>query len=251
MDNNAQKLTKQEQALEPSSGNPVMPIVSMQPGEVVEQATVAAQTLKKVLDSKTKKVLINGEQYLEFEDWQTLGRFYGYTVAATETTEIWREGKLIGFAAKAVVYQNGQIASNAEASCMRDEPNWKSRPEFMLKSMAQTRACAKSLRNVLAWVAVLAGYKPTPAEEMDGLTGTNGANNDQPASEKQVNFISNLLEQKGYSEEDVKKKYGVPLKELSKNQASQIIENLQKAPAKGSEEVVDIDEVDAAIDANS
>lgn len=243
---NAKKLTKQEQALEPSSSNPVMPIVTMQPAEVVEQATVAAQTLKKVLESKSKKVLINGEQYLEFEDWQTLGRFYGYTVAATETTEIWREGKLIGFAAKAVVYQSGQIASNAEASCMRDEPNWKTRPEFMLKSMAQTRACAKALRNVLAWVAVLAGYKPTPAEEMDGLNGANG----QPASEKQVNFISNLLEQKGYSEEDVKKKYGVPLKELTKDQASQIIENLQKAPVRGSEEV-DIDEVDAAIDANS
>lgn len=244
---NANKLKKQEQALEPSSGNPVMPIVSMQPAEVVEQATVAAQTLKKVLEGKAKKVLINGEQYLEFEDWQTLGRFYGYTVAATETTEIWREGKLIGFSAKAVVYQNGQIASNAESSCMRDEPNWKTRPEFMLKSMAQTRACAKALRNVLAWVAVLAGYKPTPAEEMDGL---NGANNDQPASEKQVNFISNLLEQKGYNEEDIKKKYGVPLKELTKNQASQIIENLQKAPARGSEEV-DINEVDAAIGANS
>ena len=33
--------------------------------------------------------------------------------------------------------------------------------------MAQTRACAKALRNVLAWVVVLAGYAPTPAEEMD------------------------------------------------------------------------------------
>jgi len=32
--------------------------------------------------------------------------------------------------------------------------------------MAQTRAGAKALRNVLAWVAVLAGYKPTPAEEI-------------------------------------------------------------------------------------
>jgi hypothetical protein len=33
--------------------------------------------------------------------------------------------------------------------------------------MAQTRACAKALRNVLAWVVVLAGYAPTPAEEME------------------------------------------------------------------------------------
>jgi len=36
--------------------------------------------------------------------------------------------------------------------------------------MAQTRACAKALRNVLAWVVVLAGYAPTPAEEMDSVT---------------------------------------------------------------------------------
>ena len=32
--------------------------------------------------------------------------------------------------------------------------------------MAQTRAGAKAFRNRLAWVAVLAGYRPTPAEEM-------------------------------------------------------------------------------------
>jgi hypothetical protein len=32
--------------------------------------------------------------------------------------------------------------------------------------MAQTRACAKVLRTCLAWVVVLAGYEPTPAEEM-------------------------------------------------------------------------------------
>jgi len=39
-------------------------------------------------------------------------------------------------------------------------------PWFQLASMAQTRAGAKALRNRLAWVVVLAGYKPTPAEEM-------------------------------------------------------------------------------------
>lgn len=29
------------------------------------------------------------------------------------------------------------------------------------------RASAKALRNAFAWVAVMAGLKPTPAEEMD------------------------------------------------------------------------------------
>ena len=35
-----------------------------------------------------------------------------------------------------------------------------------MRSMAQTRACAKALRNALAWVMVLAGVAGTPAEEM-------------------------------------------------------------------------------------
>jgi hypothetical protein len=43
-------------------------------------------------------------------------------------------------------------------------------PLFQLRSMAQTRACGKALSNLFKWVVVLAGYKPTPAEEMIGKT---------------------------------------------------------------------------------
>lgn len=39
-------------------------------------------------------------------------------------------------------------------------------PLFQLRSMAQTRALAKVLANVLRWIPVLAGYRGTPAEEM-------------------------------------------------------------------------------------
>ena len=70
--------------------------------------------------------------------------------------------------------------------CLNDEENWSTRakfawvdgkrtkvgdipvPLFQLKSMAQTRAGAKAFRMVVGWVVVLAGYKPTPAEEMTG-----------------------------------------------------------------------------------
>lgn len=43
-------------------------------------------------------------------------------------------------------------------------------PLFQLASMAQTRANAKALRNILSWVVVLAGYGTTPAEELDDKT---------------------------------------------------------------------------------
>lgn len=51
------------------------------------------------------------------------------------------------------------------------------KPLFQLRSMAQTRAEAKALKGVFSWVVVLAGYKPSVAEEMTG--------NEQPPENEQ------------------------------------------------------------------
>jgi hypothetical protein len=114
-------------------------------------------------------VRINGETYLEFEDWQTVGRFYGVTAGCESEPEFVEVGGVQGFRATAVALRAGVVISRATAYCMRDEDRWKGAPTYQVASMAQTRACAKALRNVLSWVAVLGGYKPTPAEEMDGV----------------------------------------------------------------------------------
>lgn len=140
-----------------------------QPSEAIAEAQKAAKALAGVVAGKKKPVIFNGEQYLEFEDWQTVGNFYGLTAKVISTTYI-EYGTVRGFEAKAVTLNRyGVEISAAESMCLNDEPNWKSKPLFQLRSMAQTRACSKTLRNVLAWVVVLAGYKPTPAEEMDGV----------------------------------------------------------------------------------
>lgn len=141
------------------------------PDVVIEEARKAAKALADVIDKKPKKVIINNEIYLEFEDWQTLGRFYGVSAAAQSTRYV-EFGDTVGFeaTAEALLLVNGATVriSSAEAMCLNDEWRWQDKPLFQLKSMAQTRAMAKVLRNVLAWVVVLAGYKPTPAEEVDG-----------------------------------------------------------------------------------
>lgn len=139
------------------------------PEVVLAEAQKAAKALSDVVSKKVKPVIMNGEQYLEFEDWQTVGRFYGVTAKVVSTKFI-EYGSVQGFEATAVaVRADGAEISGAESMCLNDEPNWKSKPLFQLRSMAQTRACAKALRNVLAWVVVLAGYRPTPAEEMQGV----------------------------------------------------------------------------------
>ena len=141
------------------------------PEIILEEAAKAAQALKDVIERKPNKVVISGKTFLQFEDWQTLGRFYGITVAARTTTYI-EFGRVQGFEchAEAILVSTGQVISAAQAMCLDDESKWSDKPLFQLRSMAQTRAQAKALRNVLAWVVVLAGYAPTPAEEMDGGT---------------------------------------------------------------------------------
>lgn len=193
--------------------------VYREPKIVLEEARRAAEALTDVLKTKPNKVMINNEQYLEFEDWQTLGRFYGLTVKVEWSKPVLLEG-VRGWEAQAVILdREGNIISSAEAMCLNDEEKWSSKskyeyqyilkdgskmtenppkeqivwvdnpskpgkkmpkkdrvkvadqpvPSFQLRSMSQTRACAKAFRNVLAWVVVLAGYKPTPAEEMQGV----------------------------------------------------------------------------------
>lgn len=129
----------------------------------------AAKTLMSWVAQKPKKVLIKGEQYLEFGDWQILGRFYGSTVSTEWTRAIERNGKVWGYEARVVVLKDGVVISSAEGMCTRSEKRWMQADEYAIRSMAQTRTSAKALRNAFGWVAELAGMKSTPAEEMDNV----------------------------------------------------------------------------------
>ena len=141
--------------------------LAVDPEVALASAQKAAKALLKVVSQK-RQIIINGKHYLTFEDWQTIGRFYGITVGVESTTRFDE-----GYEARAVVYNRAAaVISAAEGICTRSERKWKNRDEYALKSMAQTRACAKALRNVLAWVAVLAGFEGTPAEELNSVGST-------------------------------------------------------------------------------
>jgi hypothetical protein len=147
--------------------------IARAPNQVLAEAQEAAKSLQSVIANRKNAVKFNGKHYLSFEDWQTCGRFYGVTAKIVSTEPVDMDG-VKGFIARAeaINTQTGQVVSAAESMCMNDEPNWAKKPLFQLRSMAQTRAAAKSLRNVLAWVVVLAGYEPNVAEEMTGDEGS-------------------------------------------------------------------------------
>lgn len=139
------------------------------PDEIMLDARNAARALENLIESnKRKPVEFGGKRYLEYPHWQTIAKFY-HTTAATGRAEFVEMGELKGFKARGEIFdeKTGSIVGYAEAYCMTDEPNWKHKPLFQLASMAQTRAACKALSNKYRYVAIVAGYEPTPAEEAD------------------------------------------------------------------------------------
>jgi len=134
------------------------------------QARSAARVLEDVISSNERPpVMFNGKRYLEYPHWQTIASFYHVSVKTGEATYI-QIGDVEGFRATSVIIDDrtGEVVGGADSYCMRDEPNWKSKPLFQLASMAQTRAGSKGLSNKYRHIAIIAGYEPTPSEEMTG-----------------------------------------------------------------------------------
>lgn len=207
------------------------------PRATIARAKEAAEALQDVIRSKPKPVVIRGEQYLEYEDWQLLGQFYG-VAAQTSNAEPVEINGIRGAKASAQLYDilTGQILGgvSAEAYCMEDEEKWHDRPWHQLASMAQTRAGAKAFRNRFAWVVVLAGFRPTPFEEIqdDDSIMQRKSQQQQLCTEAQRKKIFTLSKEMGYTNDELKaiakSRFNVTsTKELTKKQASDFIELIQ------------------------
>ena len=131
----------------------------------IEEARQKAKLLRQIVDSQHLYQTIGTKKHLYVEAWETIAKGYGY-IPDIEWTRKAEEG---GWEAKAVLKDwGGNVVAGAEAECgTLGDSNWLGRPSFQQRSMAQTRAVGKVCRIALAWVVVLAGYAPTPAEEMD------------------------------------------------------------------------------------
>ena len=118
-------------------------------------------------------------EYVLVEGWEVLGTMLGI-VPVTEVVEEMKndKGRIIGFKARATLYQNpvledgkvvdGTVLSTAEAYATRDGFQ---KEYFSMASMSQTRALGKAYRMALSWIIKMAGFEPTPAEEMPKFKG--------------------------------------------------------------------------------
>jgi hypothetical protein len=158
-------------------------VVPVSPQEQINQASDMARLLKEVVSKAGLARKLGGrKEHLEYEAWATIARWFHCTPSTEWTRPIKQDDKIIGWEARVnILDETGRVIGSSEGMCMSDEANWRNKPTYALRSMAQTRTAGKALRSLFAHIAVLAGYSPTPADEMDGvLTQDDGLRHAEP-----------------------------------------------------------------------
>ena len=140
------------------------------PLAIINRAQEQARQLMAVVDAQRLYEIIEGKKYLRVEGWEIILAFNGVHAETEYVKEIIKDGEIIGYEAKVNLLRRGVIVGSAIMTCGLDEFPCRGK-EGQAKhkaaiSAAQTWALSKAARLNFSWVAVLAGYQPTPAEEM-------------------------------------------------------------------------------------
>jgi hypothetical protein len=170
--------------------------------EVIAHATEIANSLDRLVKAQGFAVAMGGRKpHLEIGAWQALGALTGAlggealhaeTIPGSvkpvgeKTTYHVHEKKYSGPKGNRVLEKEidydvegqdweatvevktagGVVIGRAAGMCSRAEPSWMPKPDPALRSMAETRAASRAFRAALGWIVAIAGYNPTPAEEM-------------------------------------------------------------------------------------
>ena len=206
------------------------------PIEVIQRATSVASALKTVLGKQGLIQKIGEREHPKVEAWTLLGSMLGVFPVC-----VWTKPLENGWEARVEARtRTGEVVGAAEAECLRSEKRWSSADDYALRSMAQTRATSRALRQPLGFVMTLGGYDATPAEEMPAQSATEASEGITNAQMKLIAVLIKELEEQFPKAEgqlsyvgDLREKFHVKSrKDMTKQQASDAIEWLegQKAP---------------------
>ena len=208
--------------------------VTVPPEVIIGKAKEMAKILNNIVKQAGLSQRFGNKEYLQFEAWQTIGRFHNCTPVTEWTRAIKQDGYEGNWGWECrvnVISADGQLVGSAEGMCCRDESNWKKRNDYALRSMAQTRTASKALRSCFAWVAVLAGYEATPAEEMKAEYVKGGKPKEEkpefvPITPDQKAKIVEMFKAQGYEKKEATKLYREHLgSKPSKGKATAFLDN--------------------------
>lgn len=144
------------------------------PVALIQQASDIAKELAKIIRDRRLASRIQGKEFVHVEGWSTMGAMLGVLPREVSTKRL--EDGSYEATVELIRINDGAIIGRASAICGVDEkdrqgkPTWANRPEYARRSMSVTRATGKAYRLGFSWIMALAGYEPTPAEEMIDTT---------------------------------------------------------------------------------
>lgn len=149
--------------VEPASG---LARAASSPEDLIELATRMATALARIVEKQKLYAVIQGKKYPQVEAWSTIGRMDN-VVAREEGNPVRHDDGSYEAAVQLVRLSDGAVIGRASAICgTPDDQPWAKRPEPSRRSMAVTRATSRAFRQQYSWIMALAGYEPTPADEM-------------------------------------------------------------------------------------
>lgn len=146
-------------------GNALVSRPDAGPALMISQATALASALRDIVERQKLYAVISGRKFPQVEAWMTIGRMDN--VVAREAEIIRHEDGSYEAAAELVRLSDGMVIGRGSALCgTKGDRPWDGRPEPVRRSMAVTRATSRAFRQQYSWIMALAGYEPTPADEM-------------------------------------------------------------------------------------
>lgn len=182
--------------------NQILPLDEFGTKNIIKKASLLANELQKIIEKQKIYVVIEGKKFITVEGWNTLGAMLGVFPEVTSTEKKVEEVNLFlvkrtkkngdvekiitenplptdevidKIVKRKITYEaevrlktiSGVEISRARAICSSSERGKEDKPEFILMSMAQTRATGKAFRLAFSWIVKMAGFEPTPAEEAE------------------------------------------------------------------------------------
>jgi len=141
------------------------------PEQMIATASRLASALKDIVEKKRLYSIISGKKFPQVEAWMTIGRLDNVVAREAERPIRNDDGSYEGFV-ELVRLSDGMVIGRASALCgTPDDVPWGGgkggpRSEPARRAMAVTRATSRAFRQQYSWIMALAGYEPTPAEEM-------------------------------------------------------------------------------------
>ena len=167
----------------------------------MSQLSEFAVVLQKFIVKNKLFTEIRERAYVHVEGWEFAGLATGISPMIRLVEDLSDEKEIKYKCQVDLVNREDRVVGFGMAICSNKEKSKAGFDEYAIASMAQTRAIGKAYRNKLAFLMKMAGYEPTPAEEITvdavKVSDLSKEELDKPATTNQKEAILNLMKKSG------------------------------------------------------